>query len=118
MHLLSDTRINRQEMTAIEQAISHLELHFSEKISAYDLSDLFHIPLKKLQAGFKRKVGFTIHDYLSSVRLSHAKTFLAGEDALKCIPYKVGYRSSSHFGQFFKKLVGITPAEYRFSQQQ
>ena len=46
--------------------------------------------------------------------MERAKELLA-EPQLKIneIGYQVGYESSPHFSRTFKKVVGITPAEYR-----
>jgi len=116
MRVLPIVRLTHREMAAIKEAIEYIEKHPAEKISAEDLSEQFLVPVKKLQAGLRRQTGFTVHDYLSIIRLKHAKILLLGDDPIKCIAEKIGFKTHSHFGQFFRKYTGLTPAEYRFKR--
>ena len=118
MQIIHATRINRREMKDIEEAVCYIDRHFHEKITPEDLSQRFLIPPKKLQAGFQRRTGYTVHNYLMNVRLLHSKLLLSGDEPIKIIAAKIGYSNQSHFGQFFKKLAGTTPAEYRLSLEQ
>lgn len=115
MPSLQAIRFTRQELQAIEEAIEHLNQVFVSKINAQDLSDTYHIPVKKLQAGVVRRTGLTIHAYIEAARLHKAKELLADEIEipLKCVAELIGYKTASQFGYFFKKHTGQTPQEYR-----
>jgi two-component system response regulator YesN len=113
MPSLQAIRFTRQELKVIDEAIEHLNKVFVSKINAQDLSDAYHIPVKKLQAGVVRRTGLTIHAYIEAARLRRAKELLADETPLKCVPELIGYKTASQFGYFFKKHTGQTPQEYR-----
>jgi two-component system response regulator YesN len=113
MPSLQAIRFTRQELQAIEEAIEYLNNVFDSKINAQDLSDNYHIPVKKLQAGVVRRTGLTIHAYIEAARLRKAKKLLADETPLKCVAELIGYKTASQFGYFFKKHTGQTPQEYR-----
>jgi two-component system, response regulator YesN len=106
-------RFTRREMQAIEAAIEHLGRTFFNKINAADLSEVFHIPVKKLQAGVVKRTGLTIHAYIEAVRLQKAKELLSDDTPIKCIAELIGYRTASQFGYFFKKHTNQTPLKYR-----
>jgi AraC-like DNA-binding protein len=117
MRILPVVRLTHRDMAAIKEAIDYVETHSNEKVSADDLSEQFLIPVKKLQAGFRRQTGYTVHDYLSTIRLKQAKVLLLGDDPIKNVAEKTGLKNQSYFGQFFKKFTGQTPAEFRNKQQ-
>jgi AraC-like DNA-binding protein len=117
MRVLPITRLTHGEMAVIKEAVEYINVHFSEKICAEDLCDRFSITARKLQAGFHKQTGYTVHNYLSNVRLLNAKLLLSGDEPIKIIAEKTGYSNQSHFGEFFKNHTGMTPAEYRLQQQ-
>jgi len=118
MRVLPIVRFTQKDLAAIKDAVGFIESHSGEKVSAEDLSDRFLVPVKKLQAGFRRLTGFTIHDYLSIIRLKQAKMLLVGDEPIKNVADQAGFKNQSHFGQFFKRYTGLTPAEYRIKHQQ
>ncbi|MCL1964565.1 MAG: AraC family transcriptional regulator [Firmicutes bacterium] len=63
---------------------------------------------------FKRDVGESLWAYLTSIRMSKAKTLLSDTNLKSLeIAYQVGYDNPSYFAKLFKKLNGQTPNEYR-----
>ena len=68
---------------------------------------------------FKLETGFTIQDFIVSLRISHAKELLANTDmTLTEVVYGSGFSSQSYFCYMFKKAVKITPLRYRKQQKQ
>ncbi|HIV40979.1 MAG TPA: helix-turn-helix transcriptional regulator, partial [Candidatus Mediterraneibacter guildfordensis] len=63
---------------------------------------------------FKNEVGQTFSKYLMEFRLRKAANLLENE-LLKIndVAMLVGYNDVSHFIQYFKKIYGCTPEEYR-----
>jgi len=52
--------------------------------------------------------------YLVSQRIKAAKDMLGNSDLrVSQIAYQVGYNDIAHFNRSFKKLVGVSPKEYR-----
>jgi len=63
---------------------------------------------------FRRRFGRTPLQHFQEHRLRHAKRALAATAApVKQIAFELGFRSSSHFGQWFRKLTRQTPMQYR-----
>ncbi len=115
MRLQGVIQYSPTEIRAIQNAIAYIDSNPEKPITAEELASDYQIGIKKLQNGFIRITGLTVHYYLLQVRLEKAKELLADLDLpLKTIAYKVGFRTRSHFGQFFKKYTGQTPVQYRF----
>ncbi|MDE6273569.1 MAG: PocR ligand-binding domain-containing protein [Clostridiales bacterium] len=70
-------------------------------VSPYYLSHLFHDEL-----------GTTFTDYLTDVRIEHAKSYLLEGFSGEQTAEKTGFTDASYFSKLFKKYVGVTPARY------
>jgi len=59
-------------------------------------------------------MGITMIDYVTSVRIDHAKRLLLTSDK-NCteICFQVGYNNQSYFTRTFKELVDMTPRQFR-----
>ena len=62
---------------------------------------------------FREEMDTTFVDYLTKVRIDHAKTLLAKGASSESVAERVGFKDVSYFIKKFKKQVGITPAKYR-----
>jgi len=62
---------------------------------------------------FKKAFGQSATDYLTALRIGHAKQLLRDTDLLlREIARKVGYSDEFYFSRKFKKEVGISPSAY------
>ena len=63
---------------------------------------------------FKNETGTTINQFISSYRVERAKQLLADPRyKITDIASQLGYSDSNYFGKSFKRLVGLSPSEYR-----
>jgi len=78
------------------------------------LSERFHMNWKTLSKLFREETGQKFVDYLIELRITHARRLLV-ETTLPVqeIATKVGYSNAISFGRMFKKIVGLSPGEYR-----
>lgn len=63
---------------------------------------------------FKATVGEPPHRYLMTLRVERAKHMLAATDeTVTTIAHACGFASSQHLAAVFRRLLGLTPTEYR-----
>ena len=63
---------------------------------------------------FKERVGQTMFEYLTALRMRHARDLLRDSELrVYEIANQVGYESDLAFAKAFKRLLGVTPAMYR-----
>jgi AraC family transcriptional regulator len=56
----------------------------------------------------------TPHRFVLERRIELARLYLAdGKEALSSIAYVTGFSSQAHFSSVFRRLMGVTPKEYR-----
>ena len=66
---------------------------------------------------FKKISNKHFKDYITELRIEHSKSLLVNDHTLSVLDISliVGFNNLSHFIQCFKKHVGITPLQYRYS---
>lgn len=74
--------------------------------------------LSTLRRQFKATTGLTLHEALMAQRLDRARRLLGETDEpIKAIADQLGYGDVGFFSNQFKRLSGVTPAQYRRSRQ-
>jgi AraC-like DNA-binding protein len=67
---------------------------------------------------FKKIYGRTPHQYLTWVRIEHAKLLLQTKIGIGDVCFAVGFESNSSFTGLFKRMVGSSPSVYQQQQYQ
>lgn len=97
----------------IQKACAYMEDSFAELITLDDLSKLSGSNKYTLLRNFTKQRGVTPYQYLVTIRIGEAKKLLEkGVDPLDAA-MQTGFADQSHFTRFFKKLIGLTPRQYR-----
>lgn len=112
MDLLRDNKTHFSHMQKIK---AYVEEHYADQhISLNSLSDEFGISPKYISKLFKDEFGVKFVDYLVSIRVEQAKKMLCETtESIRDIAAGVGYTHSLSFIRVFKKIVGLTPGDYR-----
>jgi two-component system response regulator YesN len=103
-----------RKVTQISPAINYIDANYDKPITLADIAKASHISVSRLAHVFKEQMGITLIDYLTSVRIERAKQLLlATEQSCTEICFQVGYNNQSYFTRTFKRLVGMTPRQFR-----
>ena len=90
---------------------SHYE---DETLSIKDISEHVFLSSSYICTLFKNETGQTLNQYLTHFRMEKAKKLLTDSRyKITDISAKVGYSDGNYFGKTFKKMIGISPSEYR-----
>ncbi|MCD8356957.1 MAG: AraC family transcriptional regulator [Clostridia bacterium] len=92
-----------------------LTQHMDESFTQKELSERFDIPLTPMKQCFKSIYGTTIGNWLLQYRMNQAAVLLQTHRELNVaeIAGQVGYDSPSKFAIAFRKIMGLSPTEYR-----
>ncbi len=96
--------------------MEYIRDHYPEEITLQRLSQEVYVNPMYLSRLFKEKASISYIDYLTQIRMNHAKKLL--EDLslrIYDISEMVGYESRKHFGKVFKDFTGMSPKDYRNS---
>lgn len=99
----------------IIQAKKYIEKFYGdEELSLQNVADHLHISSQHLSRMFSQVLGVTFSEYVTKVRICHAMDMLEdGTLKMYQIAEKAGYSSQHYFSSAFKKIVGVSPLEYR-----
>ncbi|WP_040197940.1 response regulator [Candidatus Soleaferrea massiliensis] len=101
----------------IYSAIEYIEKNYGDNtLSVNKICEILHVSPNYFSTLFKKKMGVSFSNYLSSKRLEIAKELLRTTN-LKAfqISDAIGYSESNYFSHSFKKTFGVSPTEYRSS---
>lgn len=101
--------------TVIKDVKAYVEQNYwREDFSLQDAADYVNLSVQYMSRLFRKEMGVTFVDYLTSVRIRKSIDLFRDEE-LKIyeIAERVGYATQHYFSNVFKKNLGVSPAEYR-----
>lgn len=107
-------KLKEYHLVTIETARNYILTHFKENISLCQLAEHCHVSPFHFSRIFKTITGISPHQYLSSMRLTHAKILLEETNApVSDIAYECGFNSPEHFVTAFRHYHKINPSALR-----
>lgn len=98
----------------VSGVVQYINANYMKTLTLRDIAKLFDMNYTYLSKVFKRATGFTLIEYINSVRIKEAQNLLlTTEDQVIDISYKVGYVNTSHFNRVFKGMTGLSPLQFR-----
>ena len=103
-----------KKVTQIMPAINYIDANYDKPISLADIAKASYMSVSRLAHVFKEQMDITLIDYLTGVRIDRARQLLLATNQ-NCteICFQVGYNNQSYFTRTFKRLVGMTPRQFR-----
>lgn len=89
-----------------------LEQNFMKNITLEDLSRLTGLSKYYLLRSFAKQKGISPYSYLETIRIDRAKKLLQQGVMPIDAALQTGFTDQSHFSNFFKKFIGLTPKQY------
>jgi two-component system response regulator YesN len=107
------------EQVSILNVQKYITAHIGESVTLATLADNFYVSKEHLSRTFKKDVGMSVQQYITSKKMEYAKSLLRNHHmiAISTISYMCGYKDLQYFYRVFKKQTGITPLEYREQYQ-
>ncbi len=92
----------------------YMQTNFHRQVYLAELAELAQLSEYHFCRMFKQSLAQTPQAYLLSVRIEQAKLRIkTGLESVADISLQCGFSNQSHMGRYFKKLVGISPRQYR-----
>ena len=108
-----DSENNRTSV--LQEIREYLNEYYYKQLSINDLGAMTRFSAPYLNRLFRERYQMSLHDYLSQLRLSHAKILLRDDPTMPIgkVAEAVGIPDQRYFSRCFRKEFGMTPGEFR-----
>jgi AraC-like DNA-binding protein len=107
------TKANFLKLSAV---MVEKKMYKNADLKVSDLSEVTGLSSRNISAIIKKFNASNFYDFINYYRIEESKKMLENdtdESTILTILYEAGFNSKSVFNTVFKKMVGVTPSEYR-----
>lgn len=99
--------------SCVTNTLDFITKNYGSKITLNDLARQSYCSVAYLSKTFKKFIGCTVYEQLTTYRITNAKKMLKAGKSVTEVCYDCGFTDSSHFIKTFKKSTGVTPYKYK-----
>ena len=108
----------RPERCAGQDVLAYIDAHCAEPLDNRSLGERFHYHPNYISQLVRAQTGLPLHRYLLRQRVRRATELIQDSGmSIAEIAAQVGFRDASYFTQYFRRLTGRTPGEFRQFRQ-
>lgn len=100
----------------LKKVMAEQKPYLNPDLTAGDLSALIGVSTHRLSQYYSQYLNQSFYDFVNGYRIEEFKSLVKREDpsryTLTALSEKAGFSSRTTFFRYFKKIEGITPAEY------
>src|SRR6516165_8218150 len=97
----------------LRAVVEYVEEHLDAGLTLEQMAAAAHLSVCHFARQFKAATGLPPHQYVILRRVERAKQLLQGDLSLAEVPACAGFSDQSQFSHHFKRLVGVTPGQFR-----
>lgn len=118
-HCVDETKVlENTYQSHTDLAIEIIMKYYADDISLRFVAERINVNPSYLSRIFKQETGENFTLFLTKVRMDKAKYYLdTMEYKVYEVANKVGYHNTTYFSKIFKKMVGLSPEEFRRQQR-
>jgi len=117
MELANSVYVETNGGTLITKATDYIGSRYHYDLGIDEVSEFIGISCSHFCVLFKQETGFTFLEYVTKIRIEKACAILRNSDVkVYQVAPLVGYQDPRYFTQVFKKMMHMTPTEYRTAQ--
>ena len=109
------TREGKLPRARLRAVIEYIEAHLDASPSLEQMAAIAHISPYHFARQFKTSTGLPPHQYVIARRVERAKHLLQAGTGLSLaeVAAQAGFSDQSQFSYHFKRLIGVTPGQFR-----
>lgn len=103
---------------AVRKAQEYIEKNIEERMTVGQLADRLAVGRRSFERRFRKATNNSVLEYIHRVKMEAAKRHLENSNkTITEVMFEVGYRDTKAFRTTFRKITGLSPAEYRNQYQ-
>lgn len=102
------------ERPPIDDAVRYIRQNIQHSPTRTDIAEAVYLNPDYLSRLFKKSKGVSLNDFIIHEKMKLACSLLEQTQIpISLVASKVGYANFSYFSQLFKRVIGMSPLEYR-----
>lgn len=98
----------------VRNALRFMDEHYHEHLELAEVAESVHLSPSYFSSLFRQVVGVSFREQLARIRVEKSKQLLLSTDyCLADIAVAVGFPDQSYYCKVFKRIVGLTPGQFR-----
>lgn len=100
----------------IPDLIELINQHYKSQCSSSEYASMLHLPLRTLNKRVQSATGFSVHKLIQEKVLKEAKRMIVQSSHqlhISSISFDLGFNEPAHFCNWFKKLTGVNPKDFK-----
>ena len=98
----------------IARVIDYIHANTDANVSLVAMAQIARVSPSHFVLLFAKATGLTPHQYVLRARIDRAKLYLKDEElGIAEVSRLTGFRTQEHFTKVFRRIVGVTPREFR-----
>ena len=107
-----------EDKNLIDKAVLYIHQNYNKDLNLAVVANHVSLNYSYFSYLFSLTVKMNFMSYLKRTRIDKAKELLLNADLkINEVSEKVGFKNPQHFASSFKKIVGLTPIEYRYNNR-
>jgi AraC family transcriptional regulator, arabinose operon regulatory protein len=99
---------------SVESTLAFLRENLPAHLTLKDMADHAGLSTSHFSFVFRQQTGYSPVDYFIHLKIQHACTLLSlTSRTIHDIGYEIGYEDPYYFSRIFKKVIGMSPRQYR-----
>lgn len=113
-----ETNDNTPNDADIVEAARYICTNYASDLSLPEVADYVNLSPTYFSKKFKSSTGFGFKEYLIHIRIREAAhQLIETRDSITTIGIRCGFTDSNYFGDLFRKVMKLSPREYRKNAQ-
>ena len=105
----------------VKQGMETEKFYLEQNLNIEEFANRIDLPVRDVSNVINKHFGTNFFEFMNSYRVTEAKRLLSNDEnhdlTILDILLQSGFNSKSAFHRFFKRLVGMSPTEYRKKQK-
>jgi AraC-like DNA-binding protein len=109
-----ESSTNPPDNRRLRRVLNYIEDHLADEIAVADLANVACLSIFHFTRAFSSAIGVSPYQYVSQRRMECAKALIAvGSTSIAAAAFMCRFSSQSSFTRAFRRVTGMTPAQYR-----
>jgi len=105
---------NEADNIRLNNIFNYTHTHYRNDITLEEVANIANLSITSFCRYFKMMTRKTYYDFLVEIRISHAcRLLVENKMPTEVICFECGFNNVSNFYRHFKKVMGLTPLEYK-----